>query len=562
MGSSESTNVANITSNIVSNEVSNEMSKINLKTDTNQMISVVGGTGNVTIDGNTQSVKTTVNMDGVAKQMSSQSSQQSVVQKLSQAAAASTSGLNLFNSSQTDNTMNDVLNASMNVASNLAQICSTETTQNQTIQVDQRDGNIEVNNNTQTAVANVIGKCIQSAAATNKSLQEASQELAQTATSKTVGFSLMEIIILLVVVGFIILLIGGAVIAPEVVAVNQVVKVATIFMGPLMMGGGAFCIWWWSKHKGNQTKTMTAIQFSSLISNDPSCGAVPYVPIKSPNFTPGENPLNTAGALCLGDPKCVALDWDTSTDPPKVTYYSSVGAVPCPNVKTQDLQKEGIDLVSEAAFSQGGTDPTATAPTGTKWGDVYLNNATGRIFWKVQKDKTQNPWVDVTDGQTFPGWVSGATVTTGGGSTPQDSVGKDNDLYINISDPNDWEVWKRYSSKYGPLNSTDGGNLSTGPNGGTKLAVSYATTNGMSFPGRHGNTKPAQNYNWSGYTVLEDNSTYFFLILGIMLVVFGLFVTIWSIYNWSKKTPPKSASSSSPSPSQGTELTSLKKSKG
>src|SRR5689334_8284164 len=108
MGNAKSSNVANITSNIVSQEISNEMSKTKLSTDQSQMISVVGGQGNVDISGNTQRMQMTVNMDAVAKQLSTQKSQQSIVQKLSQAAAASTSGLNLFNNAGTDNTMNEM----------------------------------------------------------------------------------------------------------------------------------------------------------------------------------------------------------------------------------------------------------------------------------------------------------------------------------------------------------------------------------------------------------------------------------------------------------------------
>jgi len=538
MGNAKSSNVANITSDIVSQEISNEMSKTKLSTDQSQMISVVGGQGNVDISGNTQRMQMTVNMDAVAKQLSTQKSQQSIVQKLSQAAAASTSGLNLFNNAKTDNTMNEVLNASMTVASNLDQICAASNNQNQTIAVDQRDGYVDIHGNVQSEMANVVSKCIQNATATNSSLQQATTDLSETASSSVVGLSLWEIIVL-ALVGLL------AFVLPPLIAVDTAategIKVFTSLMGPLMVAGGVVSIWWWTKHKGSTENTMTATEFSTLISNDPACAAVPYVPVQSPSFAPGDNPLNTAGAVCLGDPKCKAFDWNTSVNPPVVTYYSSVDQVPCPNVGTQDLQKAGIDLVSDATFNQGATDPTMTVPASTNRGDVYLNNATGTLWWKVNPDQTKNQWVNVTTGQTFPGWTKTAAVVTGTQATPQNSMGKDGDLYINVSDPTDWEVWKRYSGSYGPLNSADAGNLKVGTNGGTTLTVSYATTNELVFPGRHGNTKPAQNYNWSAYVVVQNQTTYFWLVVGILLCFGGVAIILLKLFNSPASKPAASA---------------------
>jgi hypothetical protein len=551
MGSSKSTNVANITSNIVSNEISNELSKVDLKGGQSQMISVVGGTGDVKIDGNVQRMQMTVDMTAVAKQMSSQTSQQSIVQQLSQAAAASTSGLNLFNSSDTDNTMNDVLNASMNVASNLAQICSASSNQSQVITVDQRDGKVDISGNIQEEMASVVGKCIQNAAASNKSLQEASQELSQTSSSKTVGLSIADLIILLIV-GMLVTI--GPIVIPMVAGVSGGITVVTALMGPILLVCGIVSIWWWSKHRTDIKKTMTATQFSTLISQDPTCGAQVYTPVglNSPSAPPSSgNPLNDAGSICLNDPKCKAFDWDTSVNPPKVVYYSSVSVTPCPNVKVQDLQKAGIDLVAAASFYQGSSDPNKTVPTGAKAGDVYLNNSSGRWFWRVQTDSTQNPWIDITDGQYFPGWSSGATLVAGEMTTPQNSIGKDNDLYINTTDPNSWELWKRYSGKYGPLNSTDAGKLTNGPNGGTLLTIPYAQNNNMSFPGRHGVTKPAENYNWSAYVVTQDTSSYFWLILGIFLCFGGVAIICLKLYEWykSKSASTKAGGSSAAKPS-------------
>lgn len=537
MGNSRSTNIANITTNIISEEVSNELSQIDLKGGQSQMISVSGGTGDVNIYDNVQRMQMTVDMTAIAKQMSTQRSQQSIVQKLSQAAASSTSGLNLFNNSRSDNVMNNFLNASMKVSSNLAQICTASSNQSQVISVDQRDGKVDIHGNVQEEMASVIGKCIQEAQATNESLQQASQELSQTASAETKGLNLMDLIIL-ALVGL--LMMAAPVLIPVVAGVSGGVTVVTALMGPILLACGIVSIWWWTKHRTDQKKTMTGTQFSTLISQDPTCGAKAFIPegVNSPSAASSGNPLNDAGAICLNDEKCKAFDWDASVNPPKITYYTSVSSVPCKNVNVQDLQKAGIDLVASASFHQGWFDPDKTKPEGSKAGDVFLNTFSGRWFWKIQPgSSTQNPWVDITDGQTFPGWPvgdkpEGFSVVAGQMTTPQDSMGKDGDLYINTTDPNGWELWKRYDGKYKPLDSKEAGKMIVGPNGGTLLSIPYAKTNNMSFPGRHGVTKPAQNYNWSAYVVTEDKSSYFWLILGIFLCFGGVAIICLKLYQW------------------------------
>jgi hypothetical protein len=529
MGQSQSSNITDITSNIVSSEVSTILQQTDTKAGSSQLIECVGGKGECDIEGNSQDSEMTVNMSAVANQMSTQKSQQTLVQKLSQAAAATTSGINFGNSSNTQNTLNDTLKATLTVASNLGQICAASSSQSQVIRADSRDGKVVIKDNQQKAVASVVGNCIQKATATNTALQDAQTEISQMAKSKTEGFDFMWLVILAAIVAFVFIAGPAAAISS---AASGTVKMVTALMGLIMIAGGSVCIWWWSTHRGSTTdRAMKGTQFSTLIKNNPLCGGVAYLPTNSPSSAPQSgDPLQDAGAVCLQDPLCQGFDWDTSKTPPQVTYYKSINTSvqtgTCQSVQTQNLEKAGIDLVREPVLITGSTDPTATSPADGKQGDVYINMSTGRMFWR--KDKTKNPWGDVTDGQTFPGWKAGITIRSGGQTQPLNTTGADGDIYINTSDPNKWEIWKRYSGKYAPLNSDDAGQLLVGPNGGTALTTKYATNNTLSFPGRAADTQPANKYNWTVYVGQSSTQKegYFFLVIGIILILVGLVMIV------------------------------------
>ena len=195
MGNADSTNSITMTENVMSNTVSDIISNQTASSDQVQVISVAGGTGPVNISGNSQNQQVSVNMTGVAKQMSKIQTQQKIAQKLSQIAASSVSGINLDNNSNSDNSINDYLNVSMNVASNLSQICAAKNNQTQVISVNFQDGAVKIDDNQQKQVGTVVAKCIQDASSTNKSLQSVTTTLDQSAKSKTVGIDIWAIII-------------------------------------------------------------------------------------------------------------------------------------------------------------------------------------------------------------------------------------------------------------------------------------------------------------------------------------------------------------------------------
>lgn len=539
MGNAKSSNTMNVTENVMSSTVSNIIANQTASASQTQIISVVGGTGPVEQSRNKLNQKVQVNLEGVASQMSSVKTQQDIAQKLSQAAASSTSGVNLFNNSKSNNTLNDYLNVSMNVASNLSQICASKSNQTQVIEVDYHDGSVTQDDNFQTQVGNVVAKCIQDASATTASLQKVSTSMDQLATAKTVGVDIWAIVILILVIVLAPVL---AVVIPVVVGANVMENAAVKFMGPICMMAGIFMIIWgklkmW-KSPTPVTPTIKGQQFSTLIKHDPTCAASAYTPQSpSPSSSSGD-PLSDAAGVCLADSSCQGLDWDTSTTPPTLTYYNKLDANPCTGVGAQILVDVNISLVGNSTTTVDLTTAPGTIPStlGGNNGDVYILNTSGKAFWRITDsgDTVDAAWQDI-------GQVPGAETNWKPGtiraqlSGPTDSVGSDNDIWIDTTDPLKVEVWQRVSGKYAPA-----GSGSTGPNGGAIWVPGYATTNLMSFPGRHGKVKPPTAYNWSGYRKTTSdpvNNTPAWLMIGggIGLLVFGLFMTINTLF---KKKPP------------------------
>lgn len=558
MGSASSTNTIDLTEQVMSKTVSDIVSNQSASSSQAQIISVAGGTGPVDISHNSQNQQVAVNMTGVAKQMSKIQTQQKIAQQLSQIAASSVSGINLDNNSKSNNAINDYLNVSMNVASNLSQICEAKNNQVQAITVNFQDGAVKIDDNQQKQVGNVVAKCIQDASSTNKSLQDVSTTLDQSAKSKTVGIDIWAIIILILVGVFAVF---APVVIPVVVGANVIENGIVKFIGPLFILGGIAAIIVGSvpsigiyQSPKPITPFIQGMQFSTLIKNDPTCAGTSYTPKSPPSSNP--DPLASAAATCLADNDCKGLDWDTSTKPPTVTFYNKLAQPSCPNVKTQDLSVSNIALVKDAVVTVDTTMAAGSLPPNTvgNYGDVYILNSSGKAFWRVTKagDTTDNAWQDI--GQV-PGaetnWTPGTIRAQTSG--PTDSVGNDNDIWIDITDPLKWEVWQRVKGKY-TAPTADAGSL--GPNNGAIWTPGYATSNLLSFPGRHGNAQPPATYNWSGYKLttsgqVNNTMAYLFIGCGVASIIFGIFMTYQSFIK-PKSSPPGANPSANPGAKSGT----------
>lgn len=562
MGQSQSTNTQNILSNILSSQISNVLQENKASAGTSQLIECVGNKGGgCSITGNMQDAEAKINMSAVANQISSQTSQQKIVDELSQAATAVTSGINFGSSSETDNVLNSTLNATLTVASNLDQICDFKTAGSQVIKADFNEGNVVISNNTQKAVSTIIGNCIQKATAKNESLQSADLKISQIATSETKGLDPAMLMLLAALLVLLVFMGPGIALGT---AAGPVMKMIGALMGIIFMAAGGVSIWYWSQNKDAGKRSLVGTQFSTLIQNDTLCVGEPYKPTIPAAFSPSSSPLTDAGRICLSDPNCKGFDWNVNAQPPqeKVIYYNSLSTDfktgQCGGVKAQNLKENGIRLVRDPTLFVGDTDPTRAIPADGKTGDVYVNTKTGRMWWRRLDDGKEKdaddlknnpnfPWQDL--GENFPGWKSGSTIRFGSSLRPENSTGADGDLYVNLIDPLKWEVWKRYSGRYGPLNSDDAGKMSVGPNGGTVLTSKYADQIQESFPGRHPDVKPAESYNWTVYasesTAHKENK--FFLVAGIIMIVIGIAIVLIKFLQKSPDAAKPSASSSSSS---------------
>jgi hypothetical protein len=527
MGSSQSTNTTNISENVLSEVATNMLATQQINSGGSQMIDVVGGNGSVDISNNTQTIKSTLNLTGLSKMMATQKAQQDIVTKLAQAASASTSGINLGNSSNANNNINMVMDATMKMSTTLGQICSTNSMSSQIIEVKNNNGNVAITNNTQSQVKDAIANCVMNTTSSQESLQRATTAISQTATATTVGFDLWSLIIFILVLALVPAIVLGV---PLVMGASVVENSIMKFLGPIMFIGGIALICYWKYVVCVGLKTyIKGTQFSTLIANDPTCGAVQLeIPFSQPQTPPSSqtpsdstiSPLSLATAMCLQTQECAGLDWDVKKS--RITFYKNMSNLTsddqCPGVKQQDTTS--MDLIHNAElYLRSNVDPTivdsvdpvtlAKFHDNTQFlkSDVVLDTVTGAAYWKISPN-VEPQWTEVG---VIPGWTQGCNIVAKIGA-PDDSVGKNGDIWID-KQPLVWTGYIKASKTY---NATQGGTVWT---------PSYATEQTLTFPGRIANILPPQTYNWSGVKVQQVASP-MYLYIGLAFILFGIFITI------------------------------------
>lgn len=518
MGSAHSTNVANIISNIMSKETSEVMARQVASGAQDQGISIIGGSGTLNIEGNKESQTMNINMDGLAKALSTQVSQQNIVQELTQAATSSVSGIS-FSNSDASNIMNDFLNVGLNVSSNIGQICEAAGRSSQSINVVDRDGEINIKGNVQEQVSNIIAKCVQDATSSNSAVQSVQTSLSQSATAKVVGLDLMQIIAL-------ILIILASIIIIPMVGVESIISK---FLFPMIAMGGGVCLYYWSI---DTTSEMAGVAYSTSIIKDKECysGDKSVLKLDAPDELGWPAP-DIAARQCQDNDKCMGFDWFSILK--LAVFYSDLRNLDsngmCPHVtadpKNKTLVRNAKLIVDSLAVN---TPPDQSIGSN---GDVFVDTVSGHYYWKYSSDaKNEGTWMD--QDIISKDFKSGVSITSAD-KFPDASAGKDGDLFINTSDPN---AWKLYIKVSGAWSSGDDKPL-TGPT---------ATQNKLSFPGRHSDVPPATDYDWSGFKIHKRKTVW--LVLGIVLIVLGVGGTFISFSKSSQSTKnPSTTTTKNPS---------------
>ena len=192
MGNAQTTNTINNISNILTTETVNNIQKQSGKQIQRQGIIVQGNDidGKLVISGNKMSQTGTITMESLLKATQSQQAQQEIMQKLSQLAESTNKQLNLMQNAESSNNLNNVINATIKVASNTLQSCASTQTQEQNILVEQNKAKeLLITDNGFQQIIQAFSQCIENSSSMQTTTQSLSTTLEQTAKATNSGVS-------------------------------------------------------------------------------------------------------------------------------------------------------------------------------------------------------------------------------------------------------------------------------------------------------------------------------------------------------------------------------------
>jgi hypothetical protein len=397
MGASISKNISDAVTKAVAKVSSTIIQNTQLSQDMTQIVSVRDVHGDVHISGNTFTQRATVNMHALLDALSTEEAQQSIMQELAQEAKSVTSGLNIGQFSDAQNTMNLLMEATINLLTTIGQTCKAFSRQHQAIVVKRVSGNVYIQDNMFQQMYNILQNCTEQATSNNRIIQDLSSKLSQTASAKSEGLSGWVLVALLAV------FIGMPVIGGVVVG-----KAILKFIFPIILVVGiVFLILYYMRSK----QVMKEVGFSTFISNTPICAATGM-------RESSEVYANTVDAsnACKVDDTCQAFDWQginiaqngtyTRLDDPVTKFYSNVSD----KCKTA-IKPDNVKLLRYPTLFQGdidpNIDPSLAVPNVAKKGDVYLNTITGVwsqkiIQWQPRSAITTHPFNRIAWGYINP----------------------------------------------------------------------------------------------------------------------------------------------------------------
>lgn len=502
MGSAVSKNITKAATEAVAKVSNNIITTTKLSTDQSQIISVTDVDGDVHISGNTFTQKANINIKTLMNALVQEDIQQALTMEIAQASKSIVSGLNIFQFPNAQNEINLFLKASAELMNTISLSCAASVSENQVITVSRVKGNVYIEGNVMSQIADIFQSCIQDAVSKNTIFQQLQAKVDQSATTKAEGLNLWQIIILIaMVLGIpVIGVIGG---------------VATVgrYLFPISIVAGAGCL---AGYYVWVDESVYSHAFSTLIRNLPNCNGQPLTTSSTsyPNST-------AAAQACSNNRNCVAFDWQgaviddqgnhISFNPPQTTFYGSVGLGCEQAIKNfPDHSK----VFRNPIFIKGNGSPTKVE------GDVYLDVTTANYYFL---DQTLRQWVKqgsfAHSDFTSRNSINWGTIPPS--STTQGIAGSIY-VYYAASDPVYFHVY---------VKNPDGWKLYTPPLKGPGLIADA----------------PA-NINVTGFTTIKRKN--WLLYLGGALLVVGVLGSIVSFTTKKPKEyafPPSSISSPSPS---------------
>lgn len=369
MGSSVSKNISSAVTKAIAKVSSDIIQQTELSQDQAQIISVRNVHGDVHVSRNTFNQKATVNMKSLLDALSKEESQQKILIELAQHAKSITSGLNLGQYANSQNIMNTLIEATVNLLTTINQTCAAFTKQFQEITIKRVFGNVYVSDNVFDEIYNVLQNCSEKAVADSESIQDLTNKLSQSASATAEGLSGWVLVALIAVI------LGIPVVG---VAIGGSVFLKFIFPIMLIIGSILLVLYYMNV---NAKQKMKLVGFSSFIEKTPACLATTTnIDGVNPNLTAIE-----ASNTCFSNANCQAFDWkglEVADDgklkeiPPVVNFYSNIS-----NDCMQNISPDNIMLLRSPQSFQGPLEPTNVI--NSKKGDIYLNTTNATWYQKI-----------------------------------------------------------------------------------------------------------------------------------------------------------------------------------
>lgn len=481
MGASVSKNINEVVTKTVATVSTDIVQNTEISQDSSQIISVSDVDGDVIISGNKFTQEANINMESLLDALSSDQAQQELATLLAQEAKSLTSGINIGQFSYAENNMNTLLEATSNLLTTIGQNCKSQVSQTQKITVERIIGDVYIQNNVFSQMAEIIQKCSESVVSENQVTQDFTVQMSQLATAESKGVSALALA--LAALGFLAVPVLGGVFLGK--------SALKIIFPILIIVGIVFLALYFI----NTEETMSLVGYSNLIKNSGNC--------LGQNLTiPGNfSTIYEVSEACKSNKSCKAFDFDIlgvdsfgnyeSKDIPTINFYSKVSSN-CQQLLSQDDGK--IFYLPNLFVYNTTPELSGDVLIQSENSDAYLNVSTGDWYQKensawVLKENFSNDFNRISWGFVNP--------TISGGHSYSDILAapQEGDVYVSTSaeNPAFWIIYRYDLGFWVQIRQTSG-------------------------PGRV--AKSPSELNTSGFKVKQRKT--WLMILGIFCIILGV----------------------------------------